>query len=227
MTTPLVEIHGLEKTYFLEGKRVDVLKNVDLEIQAGELVSLTGPSGVGKSTFLHVLGTLDIPTAGSVRIAGEEVFAREAAALADFRNHFIGFVFQSHYLLPEFTALQNVAMPGRVARMGEVESEALAHQALEAVGLGHRLDHKPGQLSGGEQQRVALARALVLKPRLLLADEPTGNLDPTTGEGIHQLLFEMNQKLGITAVVVTHNVELAARMPRRLRLNEGRLEAVA
>jgi lipoprotein-releasing system ATP-binding protein len=226
-SAPLVEIHDLEKTYFLEGKRVDVLRNVNLEIKAGELISLTGPSGVGKSTFLHVLGTLDVPTAGSVRIAGEEVFDREAAALADFRNHFIGFVFQSHYLLPEFTALQNVAMPARVARTDQLEAEALANEALQAVGLGHRLDHKPGELSGGEQQRVALARALVLKPQLLLADEPTGNLDPATGEGIHQLLFEMNRRLGITAVVVTHNVELAARMPRRLRLIEGRLEAAA
>jgi lipoprotein-releasing system ATP-binding protein len=225
--SPLVEIRGLEKTYFLEGKRVDVLRNVDLVIQQGELISLTGPSGVGKSTFLHVLGTLDLPSAGSVRIAGEEVFDREAAALADFRNSFIGFVFQSHYLLPEFTALQNVAMPARVARMGEAESEALAREALVTVGLGHRLEHKPGQLSGGEQQRVALARALVMKPRLLLADEPTGNLDPATGEGIHQLLFEMNQKLGITAIVVTHNIELARRLPRRLRLNDGHLEAVA
>jgi lipoprotein-releasing system ATP-binding protein len=139
----------------------------------------------------------------------------------------VGFVFQSHYLLPEFTALHNAAMPARVARMSQQEAEALAVESLTAVGLGHRLNHKPGELSGGEQQRVALARALVLRPRLLLADEPTGNLDPATGEGIHQLLFEMNQKLGITAVVVTHNADLAAKMPRRLRLASGRLEQVA
>ncbi len=226
MTSPLVEIRDLEKSYFLEGKRVDVLRGVNLDIQAGDMISLTGPSGVGKSTFLHVLGTLDVPSAGSVRIVGEEVFEREAASLADFRNRFIGFVFQSHYLLPEFTALQNVAMPARVARQGEAAAEARAREALVTVGLGHRLDHKPGELSGGEQQRVALARALVLRPRLLLADEPTGNLDPATGEGIHALLFEMNQKLGITAVVVTHNVELASRMPRRLRLTAGHLEQV-
>jgi lipoprotein-releasing system ATP-binding protein len=221
--TPLVRIRHLEKSYFLEGKRIDVLRGVDLDIAEGEMVSLTGASGVGKSTFLHVLGTLDLPTAGEVHIGGEEVFRRTPAALADFRNRFVGFVFQSHYLLPEFTALQNVAMPALVARLTSPVAEALARESLEAVGLGQRMDHKPGELSGGEQQRVALARALVLKPKLLLADEPTGNLDPATGEGIHQLLLEMNRQRGITAVVVTHNQALADRMPRRLRLLEGLL----
>jgi lipoprotein-releasing system ATP-binding protein len=218
---PFIQVRGLEKTYLLEGKRIDVLRGVDLDIAAGDLVSLTGPSGAGKSTFLHLLGTLDQPTAGEVRIDGEEVFRRESAALADFRNHFIGFVFQSHYLLPEFTALQNVAMPALVARLSRSEAEALASESLEAVGLGQRLGHKPGELSGGEQQRVALARALVLKPKLLLADEPTGNLDPATGEAIHELLFEVNQKRGVTAVIATHNLALANRMPRRLKLADG------
>ncbi len=218
---PLVRIRGLHKSYFLGGKRIDVLKGVDLDIAEGDLVSLTGASGVGKSTFLHVVGTLDLPTAGEVRIAGEDVFSRGEAELADFRNRAIGFVFQSHFLLPEFTALQNAAMPALIQRQSPEQAEAAAREMLDAVGLGARIDHKPGELSGGEQQRVALARALVLRPRLLLADEPTGNLDPATGEGIHRILFEMNEKLGITAIVVTHNDALAARMPRRLRLREG------
>ena len=226
-SAPFVQLRGIEKSYFLEGKRIEVLRGVDLDIRQGEMLSLTGASGVGKSTFLHVLGTLDLPSAGELRIDGEEVFRREPAALADFRNRCIGFVFQSHYLLPEFPALQNVAMPALVARRPRAEAEALAKLALEAVGLSHRTGHKPGELSGGEQQRVALARALVLRPKLLLADEPTGNLDPTTGEGIHQLLFEMNQQLGITLVVVTHNEALAARMPRRLRLLDGQLKDLA
>jgi lipoprotein-releasing system ATP-binding protein len=221
---PLVRIRGLRKTYWLGEKRIDVLKGVDLEIRSGEMVSLIGASGVGKSTFLHVLGTLDLPTEGEVRIDDEDVFARRPAALSDFRNRCIGFVFQSHYLLPEFTALQNVAMPALVQRKPAAEAEELARRALVQVGLGERLAHKPGELSGGEQQRVALARALVLQPRLLLADEPTGNLDPETGEGIHQLLFEMNAQLGITAVVVTHNQSLAERFPRCLRLQDGLLQ---
>jgi lipoprotein-releasing system ATP-binding protein len=220
---PFIQIRRLEKAYVLEGKRIDVLRGIDVDIAAGDLVSLTGPSGVGKSTFLHLLGTLDVPSAGEVRIDGEEVFRREPGALADFRNRFIGFVFQSHYLLPEFTALQNVAMPGLVARLSRSEAEALAGESLEAVGLGHRLAHKPGELSGGEQQRVALARALVLKPKLLLADEPTGNLDPATGEAIHDLLFDVSRKRGVTAVIATHNLALANRMPRRFKLAEGLL----
>ncbi len=221
MSEPLIQIRELHKSYWLNGKRIDVLRGVNLDIAPGEMVSLIGASGVGKSTFLHVLGTLDVPTSGEIRIASENVFARNEASLADFRNRTIGFVFQSHYLLPEFTALQNAAMPARIQRLPQAEAETRAREMLEAVGLGERMDHKPGELSGGEQQRVALARALVLKPRLLLADEPTGNLDPTTGEGIHQLLFEMNKRLGITAVVVTHNETLAKRMPRALRLVEG------
>jgi len=219
--TPFIQVRDLEKTYLLEGKRIDVLRGASVDIAEGDLVSLTGPSGAGKSTFLHLLGTLDLPSAGEVRIDGEEVFRREPASLADFRNRHIGFVFQSHYLLPEFTALQNVAMPALVARMTRAEAEALAAESLEAVGLGQRLGHKPGELSGGEQQRVALARALVLKPKLLLADEPTGNLDPATGEAIHELLFEVNQKRGITAVIATHNLALANRMPRRFKLADG------
>ena len=156
-----------------------------------------------------------------VLFEGRDAFGMSEEELAGFRNRSIGFVFQFHYLLPEFTALQNTAMPGLISRLSRQQAEAQAKEMLEMVGLGHRLDHKPGELSGGEQQRVALARALVLKPRLLLADEPTGNLDEATGEGIHQLLVELNQRLGIGAIVVTHNPRLAERMPRRLRLAEG------
>ncbi|MBS2029421.1 MAG: ABC transporter ATP-binding protein [Deltaproteobacteria bacterium] len=219
----LVDIAGLTKDYFLEGRRIPVLRGVDLNIAEGEMLSLVGPSGVGKSTFLQVLGTLDEPTTGTVHFQGVDVFSLTDNALADFRNKSIGFVFQSHYLLPEFSAKQNAMMPTLIHRMDSREAESRAVELLQMVGLGHRLDHKPGELSGGEQQRVALARALVMHPRLLLADEPTGNLDPETGEGIHRLLSDLNQRLGITCLVVTHNAELARNMRRQLRLREGRL----
>jgi len=215
------EIRDLHKSYFLEGKRIDVLRGVDLCIHAGEMLSLTGASGVGKSTFLHVLGTLDAPTRGSILFEDRDVTSMDDAELAQFRNQSIGFVFQFHYLLPEFTALENVMMPALIQRLPTAEAHRRASELLEDVGLRDRGNHKPGELSGGEQQRVALARALVLRPRLLLADEPTGNLDPTTGEGIHLLLRDLNQRLGIAAVVVTHNEHLAQSLPRRLRLSDG------
>jgi lipoprotein-releasing system ATP-binding protein len=218
-----VEIRQLFKSYWLHGKRIDVLRGVTVEIERGELVSLVGASGAGKSTFLHVLGTLDAPAAGEVRVDGQDLFALEDADQARFRNRTIGFVFQSHYLLPEFTALENVAMPALIQRMERTEALRRARALLERVGLASRVDHRPGELSGGESQRVALARALVLEPALLLADEPTGNLDPVTGEGIHQVLREVNRDLGITAVVVTHNEALARSMPRRLRLAGGQV----
>jgi lipoprotein-releasing system ATP-binding protein len=220
---PLLSIHNVFKSYFLHGKRIDVLRGVSLELEKGELVSLIGASGAGKSTFLHVLGTLDPPAAGELRFEGRSVFGMSDAEIADFRNRTIGFVFQSHYLLPEFTALENVAMPALIQRRDRTSSYGYARELLERVGLGGRVEHRPGELSGGEAQRVALARALVLKPAILLADEPTGNLDPTTGEGIHQLLREVNRDLGITAVVVTHNETLARSMPRRLRLVAGQV----
>ena len=218
-----LSIRNVFKSYFLHGKRIDVLRGASLDLERGELVSLVGPSGAGKSTFLHVLGTLDMPAAGELRFDGLNVFAMNDAEIADFRNRTIGFVFQSHYLLPEFTALENVAMPALVQRRDRTQSYAYARELLERVGLGSRVEHRPGELSGGEAQRVALARALVLKPAVLLADEPTGNLDPATGEGIHQLLREVNRDLGITAVVVTHNETLARSMPRRLRLVAGQV----
>jgi lipoprotein-releasing system ATP-binding protein len=218
-----LSIRNVFKSYFLHGKRIDVLRGVSLDIERGELVSLVGPSGAGKSTFLHVIGTLDAPAAGEVLCEGRSVFALNDAEIAEFRNRTIGFVFQSHYLLPEFTALENVAMPALVQRSDRAKTYAKARELLERVGLGARVDHKPGELSGGEAQRVALARALVLQPAILLADEPTGNLDPATGEGIHQLLREVNRDLGITAVVVTHNETLARSMPRQLRLAGGQV----
>ena len=217
----LVEARAVHKSYWLGEKEIHVLRGASFALHAGEMASLVGPSGVGKSTFLHVIGTLDPPTSGEVLFDGQDAFGMGEEQLANFRNTSIGFVFQFHYLLPEFTALQNTAMPGLIHRMTREKAEAQAKEMLEIVGLGHRLDHKPGELSGGEQQRVALARALVLKPRVLLADEPTGNLDEATGEGIHQLLVELNQRLGIAAIVVTHNPRLAERMPRRLRLTDG------
>ena len=223
MAAPFVRIEGLTKTYLMGEKRLEVLRGIDLEIAQGELVALTGPSGAGKSTFLHLLGTLDVPTRGRVIFDGEDVFERGEEGLASFRNETVGFVFQSHHLLPEFTALENAMMPALIRRVARGEARRMGADMLAHVGLGDRMDHRPGELSGGEQQRVALARALCLSPRLLLADEPTGNLDPQTAEGIHALLADLNARLGITAVVVTHNERLAQALPRRLRLAEGRL----
>jgi len=218
-----LDVRNLFKSYFLHGKRIDVLRGVSLEIEQGELVSLVGASGAGKSTLLHVLGTLDAPAAGEIRFQGKSVLELSEAAIAEFRNRTIGFVFQSHYLLPEFTALENVAMPALIQRQERTQALRQARELLERVDLGNRIEHRPGELSGGEAQRVALARALVLRPALLLADEPTGNLDPATGEGIHRLLREVNRDLGITAVVVTHNEALAQSMPKRLRLIGGQV----
>lgn len=226
---PLLSVRGLVKTYLMAEKTgghpraVEVLRGIDLDIAAGEMVALTGPSGSGKSTFLNVIGALDVPTRGHVLFEGEDVFARDAARLAAFRNETIGFIFQSHHLLPELTAVENAMMPALIRRVPRSEARQAAAEMLDLVGLGERLEHKPGELSGGEGQRVALARALSLRPRLLLADEPTGNLDPATAEGIHRLLQELNGRLGITMVVVTHNERLAEALPRRLRLGGGRL----
>jgi lipoprotein-releasing system ATP-binding protein len=223
MAPPLLRIEGLEKTYLLGDRRLDVLRGLDLEIEAGEMVALTGPSGAGKSTFLHLVGTLDVPTRGRILFDGRDVFEQDEEERSQFRSQTIGFVFQSHHLLPEFTALENAMMPALIRRVARDEARRRAAEVLGLVGLADRTDHRPGELSGGEQQRVALARALCLSPRLLLADEPTGNLDPQTADGIHQLLVELNARTGITAVVVTHNERLASSLPRRLRLLGGRL----
>jgi lipoprotein-releasing system ATP-binding protein len=220
---PLVEARGLTKDYEMGDRTVHVLCGVDLAIHTGEVIGLVGKSGAGKSTLLHVLGTLDLPTAGTVRYDGHDVFDRSEQALAEFRNGTVGFVFQSHYLLPEFTALENAMMPLLVRRTPRDRAAAEAREILERVGLGHRLSHRPGELSGGEQQRVALARALSTRPRLLLADEPTGNLDPRTGDEIHRLIADLNRDLGMTTLVVTHNEALARSLPRCLRMESGRI----
>jgi lipoprotein-releasing system ATP-binding protein len=218
-----LEVTDVHKSYFLNGQRIDVLRGVSVRIEQGELVSLIGASGSGKSTFLQVVGTLDMPAAGRMTFKGQSVFDMNDADVAKFRNTSVGFVFQSHYLLPEFNALENVMMPALIQRLDRREAVTRATELLERVGLAARAHHRPGELSGGESQRVALARALMLKPELLLADEPTGNLDPATGEGIHALLREVNRDLGITAIVVTHNEVLARSMPRRLRLKDGQV----
>jgi len=221
-----IEVERLEKSYYLGGAGIPVLRGVDLVLAPGDFASVTGSSGVGKSTFLHVLGTLDTPTAGRVLFDGQDVFRLSPKEIADFRNRHVGFVFQFHHLLPEFTALENVMLPALVARRAKADAMRRATVLLDEVGLAHRMAHRPGELSGGEQQRVALARALVNEPSVLLADEPTGNLDETTGEGIHEILTRLNRERGITVLVVTHNPRLALRMPRRLRMTLSGIEDV-
>ncbi len=221
--TPLLEVSGLVKSFRQGEAKLDVLRGIDLTVTRGECVSLVGPSGAGKSTFLHILGTLDRPTAGTVRFEGEEVFARDDRRLAAFRNRSVGFVFQFHHLMGDFTALENVAMPARIAGVEGGAAREAARELLTAVGLDHRLDHRPSELSGGEQQRVAIARALVCRPRLVLADEPTGNLDHDTGGRVHGLLLELNRTYGMTLIVATHNLELAESADRILTLEDGKI----
>lgn len=218
---PLLRVKDLTKLYRLGGQTIEVLRGVELDVWPGEMVAIMGASGVGKSTLLHVLGTLDAPSAGTIHIGDHNLSKLSGRRLAEFRNKHLGFVFQFHHLLPEFTALENAMMPGLVARLPRDVIERRAKEALDEVGLGHRLEHRPGELSGGEQQRVALARALLLGPKLLMADEPTGNLDSRMSEEIHQLFFDINARHGTTVLAVTHNAELAARMPRQLRMVDG------
>jgi lipoprotein-releasing system ATP-binding protein len=216
-----IEVTRLGKAYLHGGAALPILWDIDLTLEPGDMVAVVGASGVGKSTFLQLLGTLDLPTSGSIRFDGEELTTMSASRLAEFRNRRIGFVFQFHHLLPEFTALENVMMPALIQRITGDRARKLARDILDRVGLSHRLTHRPGELSGGEQQRVALARAMVLEPSLLLADEPTGNLDRSTGEAIHQLFLDLNRERGSTLLVVTHNPDLAAILPRRLRMIDG------
>jgi lipoprotein-releasing system ATP-binding protein len=223
MSDELVRVEGLEKSFQTGEGVIEVLRGVDLVIRAGERLAILGQSGVGKSTLLHILGTLDRPTRGRVLFRGEDLFARTPAELASFRSRCLGFVFQFHHLLPEFDAVENVMMPGLLRRMDFAEMRRRATAMLEEVELGHRLHHRVGKLSGGERQRVALARALVLDPPLLLADEPTGNLDPVTGDRMTDLLLRMNQSRGTALVVVTHNEALAGRLGRTVTLKDGRL----
>ena len=216
-----VEVKNLVKEFLHGGRRLRILDDVNVSLAPGDMVSVVGASGVGKSTLLQILGTLDLPTAGSIRFDGEILTAMDPTRLAAFRNRKIGFVFQFHHLLPEFTALENVMMPALIQRLAPHVAKQKASSILDRVGLSHRLTHRPSELSGGEQQRVALARAMVLEPALLLADEPTGNLDLHTGLEVQQLFLELNRERGSTLLVVTHNPELAARMPRRLRMVDG------
>ena len=219
----LVRVEGLCKTFRTGEAQIDVLRGVDLDLAAGDRLAIVGQSGVGKSTLLHILGTLDHPSSGSVCFLGEEVFSRPAAELARLRNRFIGFVFQFHHLLPEFSAIENVMMPGLLRALPADEMRERAGRILGEVGLAARLEHAVGKLSGGERQRVAVARALVLEPPLVLADEPTGNLDPATGEQVAELLFEMNRRHGTTLVVVTHSARMAAKLGRTRFLVDGQL----
>jgi lipoprotein-releasing system ATP-binding protein len=216
-----VSVRDLTKVFHHSGRNIEVLRGLNFDLKAGEMASVVGASGVGKSTLLHVLGTLDTATSGKITFDGVDVTAMSDARLAEFRNNEIGFVFQFHHLLPEFTALENAMMPGLILRLPRAEASARAATMLRRLGLGERMSHRPGELSGGEQQRVALARALLLRPRLLLADEPTGNLDTKTGREMHELFFELNRELEMTILIVTHNDELAARTPRRLRMADG------
>ncbi len=221
-----MSVQGLCKSFDSNGVRIDVLKDLDFDLDQGETVAIVGASGIGKSTLLHIVGTLDRPDSGTVLFQDKDVFEFDDVRLANFRNETIGFVFQFHHLLPEFTALENVMMPALIKGLNKKDAATAAEAILTRVGLEHRLTHRMGELSGGEQQRVALARALVMKPALLLADEPTGNLDKKNSDQVHRLLSELNQEFGMTLVVVTHNPDLAAYMSRRVTLAEGQLTEV-
>lgn len=219
----LLELRDIRKSYGVGDGRVDVLKGITMTVTEGETIALVGASGTGKSTLLHIMGTLDLPTEGTVIFRGEEIFHRSETALASFRNSTIGFVFQFHHLLPEFTALENVMMPGLIGRRKRSDLEGVAEELLRKVGLGRRLTHRPTELSGGEQQRVAIARALLLSPSLLLADEPTGNLDRKTSDEVHDVLRRIHDELGLTLIIVTHNERFAAGMGKIVQLEDGRI----
>jgi lipoprotein-releasing system ATP-binding protein len=220
-----LEARGIVKTYVVGGTSLAVLRDLDLQVDAGEMVAIVGASGVGKSTLLHILGGLDRASGGDILIDGARLTALDDAALVRFRNQRVGFVFQFHHLLPEFSALENAEMPMRIARISMNEARPRAEELLGRVGLAERLSHRPGMLSGGEQQRVAVARALIMRPALLLADEPTGDLDEQTADSLHALLRDMHQRYGLTSIIATHNPRLASACDRILRLEGGRLIA--
>ena len=222
----LVDARGIVKSYPVGGRPLTVLRDLDLQVDAGEMVAIVGASGVGKSTLPHVLGGLDRVDAGTISIADTDLGALSDQARVAFRNRHVGFVFQFHHLLPEFSALENAEMPMRIARLPLAEARPRAEALLTRVGLADRLTHRPGMLSGGEQQRVAVARALVMHPAVLLADEPTGDLDEATAESLHRLLREMHRDFGLTSIIATHNPRLAEACDRILRLQEGRLTPV-
>ncbi|HOG17060.1 MAG TPA: ABC transporter ATP-binding protein [Syntrophales bacterium] len=219
----MIRLTNLSKVFIKDGNRIEVLKDLNLEIARGETLAVVGVSGAGKSTLIHTLGTLDRPTSGQVLFDGVDVFQKQERELAEFRNRKIGFVFQFYNLLPEFSSLENTMMPSLICGMSVREARRKAEEILAEVGLGDRTTHKPGELSGGEQQRVAVARALIMSPEILLADEPTGNLDTETGKKIEDMLVSLNRSKGITLVVVTHNPSLASRMSRQIGLRDGRI----
>jgi lipoprotein-releasing system ATP-binding protein len=224
MGTPLVIVEDLHKSFVHMGRELHVLRGIDLVIDQGEIVAIVGASGAGKSTLLHCIGTLDVPSSGQIRIGQDSLMGLPSARLAAIRNRSIGFVFQFHHLLPEFNALENVMLPGLIQGRTKADMEVPARKLLDEVNLSHRATHRPGELSGGEQQRVALARALVLNPKLILADEPTGNLDSKTSHAMHDLFFEIAEKHGTTIVVVTHNPAFADAMPRVVSMKDGRID---
>jgi len=219
----MIEISKLTKSFQMPGGMLSILKGVSFSIQKGEMLAIVGPSGAGKSTLLALLGGLDRPSSGTVLFEGMDLFSLSDLKLAGFRNTRIGFVFQFHHLLQEFSALENTMMPGLIRRVNRVKIEAAAREMLGAVGLSHRLHHKPGELSGGEQQRVAIARALVLRPRLILADEPTGNLDTHTSDEVFSLLKDLNKRSGTTFVMVTHNEKLSLQVDRLIKMVDGNI----
>jgi lipoprotein-releasing system ATP-binding protein len=218
-----IRVRGLWKVFETRGGKVEALKGIDIDIPGAETLAVVGVSGSGKSTLLHILGTLERPSEGQVHYGETNVFRQNETELAAFRNREIGFVFQFHYLLPEFSALENVMMPCLINGIGMEQAKDMALQVLKRVGLDHRLEHRPGELSGGEQQRVAIARAVVLKPKVILADEPTGNLDLDTGASILDLFLMLNGEYGISSVIVTHNMDIAKRLQRRIRLSDGKI----
>ena len=218
-----VSVSGLNKFYRVGAQRIHVLRDLALEVPAGEMLAVVGASGVGKSTLLHLLGGLDRSDGGTIRVAERDVSVMSDPALVEFRNRNVGFVFQFHHLLPEFDAVENVEMPMRIARMPPAESRRRATEMLSRVGLTERLAHRPGMLSGGEQQRVAVARALIMQPAILLADEPTGDLDESAADSLHALLRAMHAEQGLTSIIATHNPRLAAACDRVLRLERGQL----
>ncbi len=219
----MIKIDNLSKTYIKDGNNIEVLKSINLSISRGQSLAILGVSGAGKSTLIHILGTLDHPTSGDVLYNGVNVFERNKKELAEFRNKTIGFVFQFHNLMPEFNSLENTMMPALINGLPHRKAKERAEAILHEVGLGDRLTHKPGELSGGEQQRVAVARALIMEPEVILADEPTGNLDSETGKKIEDILVDLNRSKQLTLVVVTHNKSLADRMSQKIGLRDGKV----